>query len=132
MNPCKYLLNPNELRGVKAENKVPKFLELFLSHPAIMSGFLIQFGAAAWMSSITTKPSGELLPGNKETRNPTPTATPYQLGIPIDSIAPSTDEDDSPAQICCKDAYQSLIGRIGWLGTNTRPDLSAVHSFLSS
>jgi hypothetical protein len=31
--------------------------------------------------------------------NETPTATPYQSGIPIDSIAPSVNADDSPAQI---------------------------------
>ncbi len=32
-------------------------------------------------------------------RNVTPTATPYHSGVPIDSIAPSTDDDDSPAQL---------------------------------
>ncbi len=67
-----------------------------------------------------------------DTRNPTPTATPYRNGVPIDSIAPSTDADDSPAQIRRKEAYQSLIGSIGWLAHTTRPDLSAVHSFLAS
>jgi hypothetical protein len=60
-----------------------------------------------------------------DTRNPTPTATPYRNGVPIDSIAPSTDADDSPAQICRKEAYQSLIGSIGWLAHTTRPDLAA-------
>jgi hypothetical protein len=30
---------------------------------------------------------------------PTPDATPYRSGVPIDSIAPSTDNDGSPAQI---------------------------------
>jgi hypothetical protein len=29
----------------------------------------------------------------------TPDATPYQSGVLIDSIAPSTDADDSPAQV---------------------------------
>ena len=67
-----------------------------------------------------------------DTRNPTPTATPYRNGVPINSIAPSTDADDSPAQIRRKEAYQSLIGSIGWLAHTTRPDLSAVHSFLAS
>jgi len=62
----------------------------------------------------------------------TPTATPYRSGVPIDSIAPSTDADDSPAQLCRTEAYQSLIGRIGLLATATRPDLAPVHSFLSS
>jgi hypothetical protein len=41
------------------------------------------------------------------------------------------DANDSPAQLCCTAAYQSLIGGIGWLATGTRPDLSPVHSFLS-
>ncbi len=68
----------------------------------------------------------------QESRNATPTATPYRSGVPIDSIAPSTDEDDSPAQLRCTAAYQSLIGSIGWLSNSTHPDLSAVHSFLAS
>jgi hypothetical protein len=68
----------------------------------------------------------------QESRNPTPTATTYRSGIPIDSIAPLIDDDASPAQIRCKEAYQSLIGSIGWLAITTRPDLTAVHSFLSS
>jgi hypothetical protein len=62
----------------------------------------------------------------------TPTATPYRSGVPIDSIAHSTDADDSPAQLRWTEAYQSLIGSIGWLATATRPDLAPVHSFLSS
>jgi hypothetical protein len=36
----------------------------------------------------------------QESRDPTPTAMSYCSGIPIDAIAPSTDDDDSPAQIC--------------------------------
>jgi hypothetical protein len=62
----------------------------------------------------------------------TPTATPYRSGVPIDSIAPSINADDSPAQLRRTEAYQSLIGSIGWLATATRPDLAPVHSFLSS
>jgi hypothetical protein len=62
----------------------------------------------------------------------TPNATPYQSGVPIDLIAPSTDADDSPAQLQCTDAYQSLVGSIGWLAGATRPDIAPVHSFLSS
>jgi hypothetical protein len=50
-----------------------------------------------------------------QTRNKTPTGTPYSSGVPIDSIASSLDADDSPAQVRCKDAYQSLIGSISWL-----------------
>jgi hypothetical protein len=68
----------------------------------------------------------------RKLRNPSPMATPYRSGIPIDSIAPSTDDDDSPAQIRWKEAYQSLVGSIGWLAGTTCPDLSAVHSFLLS
>ncbi len=64
--------------------------------------------------------------------NPTPDATPYRSGVPIDSIAPSSDADDSPAQIQHTEAYQSLVGSIGWLAGATRPDIAPVHSFLSS
>ena len=35
----------------------------------------------------------------QDSHNATPTATHYRSGVPIDSIAPSTDEDDSPAQL---------------------------------
>ena len=65
-------------------------------------------------------------------RDETPTATPYRSGVPIDSIAPSLDADDSPAQIRRTEAYQSLVGSIGWLASTTRPDIAAAHSFLSS
>ena len=34
----------------------------------------------------------------QESRNVTPTAASYRSGVPIDSIAPSTDDDNSPAQ----------------------------------
>jgi hypothetical protein len=64
--------------------------------------------------------------------DPTPTATPYRLGVPIDSIASSSNKDDSPSQLRRTEAYQSLVGSIGWLATATRPDLAPVHSFLSS
>ena len=35
----------------------------------------------------------------QDSRNVTPTATPYRSGAPIDSIAPSTDDNNSPAQL---------------------------------
>jgi hypothetical protein len=35
----------------------------------------------------------------QDSQNITPTATPYRSGVPIDSIAPSTDDDNSPAQL---------------------------------
>jgi hypothetical protein len=63
---------------------------------------------------------------------PTPDATPYRSGIPIDSTAPSKDADDSPAQIGRTEAYQSLVGSIGWLAGTTCPDITPVHSFLAS
>ena len=45
----------------------------------------------------------------RNSRNKTPTVTSYPSGVPIDSIAPSLDADYSPAQLHCKEAYQSLI-----------------------
>jgi hypothetical protein len=68
----------------------------------------------------------------QDSRNMTPTATPYRSGVPNDSIAPSTDDDDSPAQLRRTATYQSLIGSIGWLSSSTRPYLSAVHFFIAS
>jgi hypothetical protein len=68
----------------------------------------------------------------RHSRNATPTETPYCSGIPIDSIAPSLDAYDSPVQLHCKEAYQSLIRSIGWLSSTTCPDITAAHSFLSS
>jgi hypothetical protein len=64
--------------------------------------------------------------------DPTPMAIPYWSGVPIDSITPSPDVDDSPSQLRQTEAYQSLIGSTGWLATATQPDLAPVHSFLSS
>jgi hypothetical protein len=49
-----------------------------------------------------------------------------------DSIAPSTDDDTSPAQLRQNEAHPSLIGSIGWLTTAMRPDLAPVYSFLLS
>ncbi len=63
---------------------------------------------------------------------PTPTAMSYRSGVPIDSIASSSDDDDSPSQLRQTEAYQSLIGIIGWLAMATCPDLTPVHSFLLS
>jgi hypothetical protein len=45
---------------------------------------------------------------------------------------PSVNADDSPAQIQFTEAYQSLIGSIGWLLSTTHPDIATAHSFLSS
>jgi hypothetical protein len=65
-------------------------------------------------------------------RNQTPTVTPYCSGIPIDAVAPSSEDDGCPALKHQKEAYQSLIGSIGWLAHSTCPDLLTVHSFLAS
>jgi hypothetical protein len=40
-----------------------------------------------------------------QARDITHTTTPYRSGVPIDSIAPSADPDDLPAQIRHKEAY---------------------------
>jgi hypothetical protein len=69
---------------------------------------------------------------SRQAHNKAPTARPYCLGVPINSIAPSVDVGDSPAQLCHKEAYQSLIGSISWLLSTTHPNLVAAHSFLSS
>ncbi len=68
----------------------------------------------------------------QDSRNVTPMATPYRSDVPINSIAPTTDDDDSPAQLRQTAAYQSLIGSNGWLASLTCPDLMAFHSFLAS
>jgi hypothetical protein len=68
----------------------------------------------------------------RQSRGVTPTAMPYQSGVPINSIAPSLDADDFPAQIWHREAYQSLVGSIGWLSCSTRPNIASAHSFLSS
>jgi hypothetical protein len=65
-------------------------------------------------------------------RNQSPTATPYWSGVPIDSIAKSSEADDSISFKHHKEAYQSLVGSIGWLAHSTCPDLIMAHSFLAS
>ncbi len=67
-----------------------------------------------------------------DSQEPTPMAMPYCLGVLIVSIASSSDKVDSPSQLRWTDAYQSLIGSIGWLATTTHLNLARVHSFLSS
>ncbi len=65
-------------------------------------------------------------------RNQSPTATPYQSGVPINLIAKLLEADDSPSLKHCKEAYQSLIRSIGWLAHSTCPNLIMAHSFLAS
>lgn len=69
---------------------------------------------------------------NMHLKAPTPTATPYRSGIPIDSIEESTLEDDDPVLCSRRERYQSIVGGIGWLVNCTRPDLAPAHTFLSS
>jgi hypothetical protein len=65
-------------------------------------------------------------------RSKTSTATPYLLGVPIESVALFSEDGNSPALKHLKEAYQSLIGSIGWLAHSTCSDLITVHSFLAS
>jgi len=60
-----------------------------------------------------------------KSRNETPTATPYRSGVPIDSIAPSTDADDSPFKVsleasvgCCLPHAQPHCGPLLQLGSS--------------
>jgi hypothetical protein len=69
---------------------------------------------------------------NQHLKSPSPLATPYRSGIPIDAIPESTEPDDNPTLLKRKHSYQSLVGSIGWLAQSTRPDLTPAHSFLSS
>jgi hypothetical protein len=62
----------------------------------------------------------------------TPDATLYRSGLPIDAIAKSDKADDCPTFVEHKRKYQSIVGSIGWLASSTRPDLVAIHSFLSA
>lgn len=65
-------------------------------------------------------------------RAPSPLATPYRSGWPIDAIPPSTRDDDDRTQTQRRALYMSLVGSIGWLVNCTRPDLAPAHKFLSS
>ena len=70
----------------------------------------------------------------QHTINHNPQATPYRSGLPIDSIpdnAAETDENE-PSFLRRRTQYQSVVGSLNWLATNTRPDLSPVVSFLAS
>jgi hypothetical protein len=65
-------------------------------------------------------------------RNQTPTATLCCSSILNNAMSPSSEDDKSPALKHQKDAYQSLIGSIGWLPHSTCPDLITMQSFLAS
>jgi len=59
-------------------------------------------------------------------------ATPYRSGLPIDSIAPTSDPEDDPTFLRRRQQYQSIVGSLNWLATTTRPDISPVTSFLAA
>jgi hypothetical protein len=101
------------------------FLGVHFSWRISSSSVLVHFNQSGFASNLVES-------FLQEARDANPLATPYRSRIPVDSIAPSTNADDSPSQICRKQTYQSLIGSIGWLAMTTRPDLTAIHSFLSS
>ena len=58
--------------------------------------------------------------------------TPYWSGVPTNLIAKLLEADDSPSLKHCKEAYQGLIGSIGWFAHSTCPNLITAHSFLAS
>lgn len=65
--------------------------------------------------------------------NPNPRATPYRSGLPIDSIQGTTpDKMTDPSFIRLREQYQSIVGSLNWLATNSRPDLAPVTSFLAA
>ena len=63
---------------------------------------------------------------------PSPIATPYRAGFPVDAIPPSTRNEDDRTQKERKARYMSIIGSIGWLVNCTRPDLATIHKFLAT
>ncbi|KAL7445637.1 hypothetical protein ACHAXH_009550 [Discostella pseudostelligera] len=65
--------------------------------------------------------------------NVNPCATPYRSGLPIDSIHGAPPEDFiDPTFLHRREMYQSMVGSLNWLATNTRPDLAPVMSFLAA
>ena len=66
------------------------------------------------------------------TSNVNPSSSPYRSGVPIDSIPASDVDDSDPTFVRRRQSYQSLVGGLNWLATNTRPDLSTVVSFLAA
>ena len=58
--------------------------------------------------------------------------TPYQSGCPIESVPSAIIDKGDQTFVKRQDAYQSLVGCLTWLATNTRPDLATAVSFLAS
>ena len=61
-----------------------------------------------------------------------PLATPYQSSYPIDCVPSAIIDEEDNLFVKRRDAYQSLVGQLTWLATNTRPDLATAVSFLAS
>ena len=62
-----------------------------------------------------------------------PKATPYRSGIAIDTFASAKiDENEYHHFVRRRESYQSLVGSLTCLASNTRPDLSPAVSFLAS
>ena len=61
-----------------------------------------------------------------------PKATPYRSGIAIDTFASAKIDENDHHFVRRRESYQSLVGSLTWLASNTRPDLSPAVSFLAS
>ena len=61
-----------------------------------------------------------------------PLATPYRSGCPIDCVPSAIIDEEDNLFVKRRDAYQSLVGQLTWLATNTRSDLATAVSFLAS
>ncbi len=59
-------------------------------------------------------------------------STPYCSGLPIDSLPAYDGDMQDPSFLRLREQYQSIVGSINWLATNTRPDLAPVTSFLGA
>ena len=57
---------------------------------------------------------------------------PYRSGCPIDSVPSDIIDEEDHSFVKRRDAYQSLVGCLTWLATNTSPDLAIAVSFLAS
>jgi len=60
---------------------------------------------------------------------PSPFLTPYQSGLPVDSIP--HENMSSQDRDTLRLAYQSLVGSLNWLAHTTRPDLATIVSLLA-
>ena len=64
--------------------------------------------------------------------NYNPKSTPYRSGLPIDSLPAYDGDMQDPSFLRLREQYQSVVGSINWLATNTCPDLAPVTSFLGA